>query len=95
MAQFNQMSVKSQLRTDKYAATLSFICVLHCLLAPSFFILTSGFFAFSIDNEFVHNFILFLAIPKDFNKKIKINLINDLIKTLVVIIMAKRRPLLF
>lgn len=63
MAQFNQMSVKSQLRTDKYAATLSFICVLHCLLAPSFFILTSGFFAFSIDNEFVHNFILFLAIP--------------------------------
>ena len=63
MAQFNQMSVKSQLRTDKYAASLSFICALHCLLAPSFFILTSGFFALSIDNEFIHNFILFLAIP--------------------------------
>ena len=57
------MSVKSQLRTDKYAASLSFICALHCLLAPSFFILTSGFFALSIDNEFIHNFILFLAIP--------------------------------
>ena len=63
MSQFNQMSVKSQLRTDRYAATLSFICVLHCLLAPSFFILTSGFFALSIDNEFIHNFILLLAIP--------------------------------
>jgi len=63
MSQLNNMSVKTQLRTDKWAMTLSFVCALHCLLVPSFFILTSGFFAISIDNEFIHYFILFFAVP--------------------------------
>ena len=63
MSQLNKMSVKTQLRTDKWAMTLSFVCALHCLLVPSFFILTSGFFAISIDNEFIHYFILFFAVP--------------------------------
>ena len=63
MSQLNEMTIKTQLRTDKWAMTLSFVCALHCLLVPSFFILTSGFFAISIDNEFIHYFILFFAVP--------------------------------
>ncbi len=63
MSQLNNMSVKTQLRTDKWAMTLSFVCALHCLLVPSFFILTSGFFAISIDNEIIHYSILLFAVP--------------------------------
>ena len=63
MSQLNNMSVKTQLRTDKWAMTLSFVCALHCLLVPSFFVLTSGFFAISIDNEFIHYSILLFAVP--------------------------------
>ncbi len=63
MSQLNKMSVKTQLRTDKWAMTLSFVCALHCLLVPSFFILTSSFFAISIDNEFIHYSILLFAVP--------------------------------
>ena len=49
--------------TDKFAASLSIACALHCLLVPSFLIVTSGTLALSIDNEFIHWAILFLAIP--------------------------------
>ena len=49
--------------TDKFAAGLSIACALHCLLVPSFFIVTSGALTLSIDNEFIHWAILFLAIP--------------------------------
>ena len=55
--------IKTQLTTDKLAMSLSTICVLHCFLTPSFLILTSGIFALTIDNEFVHGLILFLAVP--------------------------------
>tara|TARA_B100001989_G_C24478657_1_gene433201 strand:- start:390 stop:791 length:402 start_codon:yes stop_codon:yes gene_type:complete len=49
--------------TDKFAAGLSIACALHCLLVPSFLIVTSGALAISIDNELIHWAILFLAIP--------------------------------
>ena len=49
--------------TDKIAAGLSIACAVHCLLAPSFLIVTSGAISLSIDNEFIHWAILFLAIP--------------------------------
>ena len=49
--------------TDKFAAGLSIACALHCLLVPSFLIVTSGALALSIDNELIHWTILFLAIP--------------------------------
>ena len=49
--------------TDKFAAGLSIACALHCLLVPSFFIITSGALSLSIDNELIHWVILFLAIP--------------------------------
>ena len=49
--------------TDKFAAGLSIACALHCLLVPSFLIITSGALALSIDNELIHWTILFLALP--------------------------------
>ena len=49
--------------TDKFAAGLSIACALHCLLVPSFLIVTSGALALSIDNELIHWSILFLAFP--------------------------------
>ena len=57
------MSIKSQLNTDKAAVSLSLICVAHCFFAPSFIILTSAFASFTVDNEFIHKFILFVAVP--------------------------------
>ena len=48
---------------DKFAASLSIACALHCLLVPSFLIVTSGTLALSIDNEIIHWTILFLAAP--------------------------------
>ena len=55
--------LKTQMNSDKVAATLSTACVLHCFFAPSFVILTSGFLSISIDNELVHYLILLLAVP--------------------------------
>ena len=49
--------------TDKFAAGLSIACAMHCLLVPSFLIVSSGTLALSIDNELIHWAILFLAIP--------------------------------
>ena len=57
------MSIKSQLRSDKAAVSLSLLCVAHCFLAPSFIILSSAVASFTIDNEFIHKFILFVAVP--------------------------------
>ena len=49
--------------TDKLAAGLSIACALHCLLVPSFLIVTSGALALSIDNELIHWAFLSLAFP--------------------------------
>ena len=48
---------------DKLAIGFSFVCLVHCLFVPSFFILTAGGFAIAIDNEFVHKLILIIAAP--------------------------------
>ena len=53
----------TQLTTDKFAGTVSLVCALQCLFMPSFFIATSGIVSLSIDNEFVHSIILFIAVP--------------------------------
>ena len=52
-----------QLRSDKFAISLSLVCVAHCFFVPSFIILSSGLYVTAIDNEFVHNLILFFAVP--------------------------------
>ena len=56
-------AMNSQLRSDKLAISLSLVCVAHCFFVPSFVILSSGLFVSMIDNEFVHNLILFFAVP--------------------------------
>lgn len=55
--------MNSQLRSDKLAISLSLFCVAHCFFVPSFVILSSGLFVSAIDNDFIHNLILFFAIP--------------------------------
>ena len=49
--------------SDKTAISLSVICLMHCLLMPSFLVLLSGYVSLSYNNELVHYAILFLAIP--------------------------------
>ena len=49
--------------SDKTAISLSVICLLHCLLMPSFLVLLSGYISLSYNNELIHYSILFLAIP--------------------------------
>jgi|TARA_B110000444_G_scaffold186090_1_gene175217 hypothetical protein len=55
--------IRTQLKTDKFAMTLSLVCVAHCFFVPSFIILTSSFLSFSIDNEFIHKVIVLIAVP--------------------------------
>ena len=55
--------IKTQQTTDKFAITLSLVCVLHCFFFPAFVIFTSGFISLSIDNEFVHKLLVFTAVP--------------------------------
>ena len=52
-----------QVKADKLSITLSFACMIHCLLMPSFLILTSGFLALSIDNELIHRVFLIIVLP--------------------------------
>ncbi|MDA9685046.1 MerC domain-containing protein [Pseudomonadota bacterium] len=55
--------IKTQQTTDKFAITLSLVCVVHCFFFPAFVIFTSGFISLSIDNEFVHKLLVFTAVP--------------------------------
>ena len=55
--------VKTQLASDKFAMSISLICVVHCFLTPTFLILTSSILSFSLDNEFVHKLIVLIAVP--------------------------------
>ncbi|MDA9675674.1 MerC domain-containing protein [Pseudomonadota bacterium] len=55
--------IKTQQTTDKFAITLSLVCVLHCFFFPAFVIFTSGFISLSIDNEFVHKLLVLTAVP--------------------------------
>ena len=56
-------NMNTQLNADKASITLSMACMIHCLLMPSFLILTSGFFALSIDNELIHKAFLIIVLP--------------------------------
>ena len=52
--------------SDKFAISLSFLCVLHCLLFPSSLILFSSFISLNIESELIHYSLLFLVIPASF-----------------------------
>ena len=49
--------------SDKTAISLSVLCLVHCLLVPSFLVFLSGYISLSYNNELIHYAILFLAIP--------------------------------
>ena len=56
--------MKTQLFTDKFAMTLSTVCLVHCLFAPS--LIMSYLIALSqclLESELIHKVILFLTIP--------------------------------
>ena len=55
--------MNTQVKADKLSITLSLACMIHCLLMPSFLILTSGFLALSIDNELIHKVFLIIVLP--------------------------------
>ena len=55
--------MNTQVNADKASITLSLACMIHCLLMPSFLVLTSGFFALSIDNELIHKTFLIIVLP--------------------------------
>ena len=57
----NEMN--TQVKADRLSITLSLACMIHCLLMPSFLILTSGFLAISIDNELIHKVFLIIVLP--------------------------------
>jgi len=49
--------------SDKTAISLSALCLVHCLLVPSFLVFLSGYVSLSYNNELIHYGILFIAIP--------------------------------
>ena len=49
--------------SDKTVISLSVLCLLHCLLVPSFLVFLSGYLSLSYNNELIHYGILFIAIP--------------------------------
>ena len=53
----------NQYKSDKIAASMSLICVLHCLFVPSFFIAVSSTSALTIDNEIIHYLLLIVTLP--------------------------------
>ena len=57
------MLIVTRYLSDKLAIVFSAACTLHCLMVPSFLIVTSGFFTLSIHNELIHYLLLSLAIP--------------------------------
>ncbi|MDA8696603.1 MerC domain-containing protein [Gammaproteobacteria bacterium] len=55
--------MKTQILSDKFAMTLSMVCLVHCLFAPSLIILSYSFMAMSVDSELVHKLILLITVP--------------------------------
>jgi len=49
--------------SDKTAISLSALCLVHCLLVPSFLVFLSGYVSLSYNNELIHYVILLIAIP--------------------------------
>ena len=55
--------IKTQLRSDQAAMTLSIACLVHCFSAPSVLIIGSGFLAVNLGDELVHKLIVLIAVP--------------------------------
>ena len=58
--------IKTQLRSDQAAMTLSIACLIHCFFAPSVLILVQVIMHLNLGDELIHKIIVILAIPVSF-----------------------------
>ena len=58
--------ITTQKISDKFAISLSAICVMHCFFAPVFLILFSSFESIQYDNELIHFLFLLATVPISF-----------------------------
>ena len=55
--------IDAQKVSDKVSIGISALCLLHCLLFPSFTVLLSSFISVSLNSELIHYMLLFLVVP--------------------------------
>ena len=55
--------IDAQKVSDKVSIGISALCLLHCLLFPSFMVLLSSFISVSLNSELIHYMLLFLVVP--------------------------------
>ena len=55
--------MNAQKISDKLSIGVSLLCVLHCLLFPSFLVIFSSFLSLTIDSELIHYVLLFIVVP--------------------------------
>lgn len=49
--------------TDKFAITLSFLCVIHCVILPFLLVLLPSLGVWQLDNEAFHSWLLIAVLP--------------------------------
>ena len=55
--------IDAQKVSDKVSIGISALCLLHCLLFPTFMVLLSSFISVSLNSELIHYMLLFLVVP--------------------------------
>ena len=55
--------MNAQKISDKLSIGVSLLCVLHCLLFPSFLVIFSSFLSLTLDSELIHYILLFIVVP--------------------------------
>ena len=55
--------IDAQKVSDKVSIGISALCLLHCLLFPSFMVLLSSFISVNLNSELIHYMLLFLVVP--------------------------------
>ena len=55
--------IDAQKVSDKVSIGISALCLLQCLLFPSFMVLLSSFISVSLNSELIHYMLLFLVVP--------------------------------
>ena len=59
---FKQL-INAQKISDKISIAASMLCLIHCLILPSFLVIFSSYITISLDIEIIHYTFLFLVIP--------------------------------
>ena len=58
-----KQSMNAQKISDKISIAASMLCLIHCLVLPSFLVIFSSYISLSLDIEIIHYMLLFLVIP--------------------------------